>query len=635
MPLLSTTPSPNLLANLRAELMHLAPFAQMSAAHVDRCIRVASQAYFAPGETVLSPRDGAVQHLYLVRNGSITGCGANAGASNAFQIDAGDLFPIGALMAARAVTTTYKATVDTFCLLLPRAEVQAVAAHSAPFADFLNARMQRLLEISRSALRAAHASQTLAEQSLESPLSSLLSGAPVAAVPSDTPLAQALALMHERRIGSVLVTDDAELPVGILTRHDMINRIILPQVSLVAPISVVMSAPVHTLDADATAIDAAMLMSRHGIRHVPVTRGGRVVGIVSERDLFSMQRVSIKQASSAIRGAADLGDLRAGAIDIRRLAGRLLSQGIGARQLTELISHLNDLLTVRVVELAAAQHGLDLNRSCWLAFGSEGRSEQTVATDQDNGLVFESDDPERDRPAWLAFARSANEALDACGYPLCRGNVMASNPACCLSPAEWCARFERWIEHGAPEDLLKASIYFDFRPLAGNPALAHPMREVVARGAARVPRFIKQMADNALRNRVPLDWLGAIDAKEVDGRQVLDLKTQGTALFVDLARLYALAHGISETGTRRRFEALAAPLEAAPRESESWSSAFEFLQLLRLQVQLRADADGGNETLNPNLVEPAALNDIDRRMLKECLRVLRRLRQRLELDYQR
>ncbi|MGL6110884.1 MAG: DUF294 nucleotidyltransferase-like domain-containing protein, partial [Rubrivivax sp.] len=572
--------------------------------------------------------------LYLVRSGSITGRRPTADAASGFQIDAGDLFPVGALMSARAVIATYKANLDTFCLLLPQADVQALAALSAPFADFLNARMQQLLELSRSAWRAEHASQALTEQSFESPLSRLLQGAPVA-VRSDTPLAQALALMHERHVGSVLVTDDAAAPLGILTRHDMINRIILPQVSLAAPISSVMSAPVHTLDTGATVLDAAMLMSRHGVRHVPVTSDGRVVGVVSERDLFSMQRLSIKHASAAIRVAASLAELQAAALDIRRLAARLLGQGIGARHLTDLISHLNDVLAVRVVQLAAVQHGRDLNRACWLAFGSEGRSEQTIATDQDNGLVFESDDPERDRPAWLDFARSVNEMLDACGYPLCKGNVMASNPACCLSPDEWCARFAHWIEHGAPEDLLKASIYFDFRPLAGNLALAQPMRELVARTAARVPRFIKQMADNALRNRVPLDWLGAIDTKELDGRRVLDLKMQGTAIFVDLARLYALAHGVSETGTRRRFEAIAAPLEAGPRESESWSSAFEFLQLLRLQVQLDPDTDARNPASNPNLVEPSALNDIDRRMLKECLRVLHRLRQRLELDFQR
>ena len=634
MPLPATSPSTSLLANLRSELIRLAPFAQMRAEHVDRFVAGASQAYFAPGEKVLSPEDGPVRNLYLVRQGSITGRGGNAEASGGFQIDVGDLFPVSAVLAARAVTATYHANADTFCLLLPLAEVQALAAASAPFADFLNARVLRLLELSRSALQASYSSQALAEQSLETRLGSLLRGAPVA-VPGDTPLGQALSLMHARRIGSVLVVDGAGAPQGILTRHDILDRVTLPQVPLAAPISQVMSAPVHTLDAEATAHDAALLMSLHGIRHVPVTRDGRVIGIVSERDLFSMQRLSIKQVGAAMRSASDVAELRSAAPDIRRLAGRLLGQGIGARQLTELISHLNDVLTERLVQLAAARHGLDLGHACWLAFGSEGRSEQTIATDQDNGLVFASKDPDRERPAWLAFARDVNEALDACGYPLCRGNVMASSPACCLTSAEWCARFEHWIEHGAPEDLLNASIYFDFRSLAGNATLVQPMRELVASRAPRVPRFIKQMADNALRSQAPLDWLGGIATREVDGREVVDLKLQGTAIFVDVARLYALAHGIAETNTRRRFEGIAGALNAGSQESQGWCNAFEFLQMLRLQVQLRPAAEAAEQPAHPNLVEPGALNDIDRRVLKECFRVMRRLQQRMALDYQR
>jgi CBS domain-containing protein len=377
-------------------------------------------------------------------------------------------------------------------------------------------------------------------------------------------------------------------------------------------------------------------MSRRGIRHVPVTDAdARVVGIVSERDLFALQRLSLKQVSTAIRAAPDVATLRAVAGDIRRFARNLLGQGVRARQLTELISHLNDVLAERLVTLVAAAHGLDLGRACWLAFGSEGRSEQTIATDQDNGLVFTSDDAARDRPAWLAFAREVNEALDACGYPLCKGNVMASNPDCCLTQSEWLARFADWIDHGAPADLLNASIYFDFRPLAGNAALTEPLRALVTTQAARNARFMRQLAENALRNAPALNWRGAIDTKDEGAQAVIDLKLHGTAIYVDAARLYALAHGIAATGTRARFEAAAGAMGVPPQEAEAWVSGFEVLQMLRLQVQLERDRREAVDAPdgNPNLVDVAALNDIDRRVLKESLRVARRLQQRIELDY--
>jgi CBS domain-containing protein len=631
----ATTPSSSLLANLRGELMRHAPFAQMQPDQVDRFIAQAQQAYFAPDETVLAPESGVVEHLLYIRQGSVTGRRGLADQAGGFQYEAGDLFPVGAVMGARAVTATYQAAEDTFCLMLPVAAVQALAAQSAPFADFLNRRVMQFLELSRRTLQAAYASQTLAEQSLEGPLGSLPRKPPVCVAPQ-TPLAQALATMHERRIGSVLVADSDGAPLGILTRHDILGRVTLPQLPLATPIEAVMTAPLRTLTVADTAQDAALLMSRHGIRHVPILEGGRVVSIVSERDLFALQRLSLKQVSTAIRAAPDVATLRQSAADIRRFARSLLGQGVRARQLTELISHLNDLLAERLVTLVAQRRGLDLARACWLAFGSEGRGEQTISTDQDNGLVFDSEHPDRDRPAWLEFAREVNEALDQCGYPLCKGNVMAQ-PGCCLAPAEWRQRFERWMDQGAPEDLLNASIYFDLRPLAGRAELAAPLRDLLTTQATRLPRFMKQLALNALTHRPPLNWRGAIDVRQVAGRDVIDLKLQGTAIFVDVARLYALAHGVAATGTRARLEAAGRALGVEPQESEAWVGAFEFLQLLRLQVQLDA---GSREAVgapdgNANLVDVAALNDIDRRILKESLRIARRLQQRMELDYQR
>jgi CBS domain-containing protein len=632
------TPSPNLIANLRAELMRFAPFAQMAPAHVERFVADSTQCYFEPGKVLLAPSHGVVTQLLLIRRGSVSGRRGTDDDRAAFDLEAGDLFPIGAAMSERAVGTTYTAQADTFCLALPAASMHTLARDSAPFADFLNRRVQQLLDLSRRALQSAYASQSLAEQSLETPLGELLRRAVVTVSPT-TPVADALQAMHGKRIGSVLVTDeDSGAGIGILTRHDVLGRITLPGLALTTPIGDVMSQPLHSLGLAHTAQDAALLMSRHGIRHVPVADdGGRIVGVLSERDLFALQRLSLKQVSSAIRAAADVPTLQRVAADIRRFARNLLGQGVHARPLTELISHLNDVLTERLVTLVAAQHAIDLSRVCWLAFGSEGRSEQTIATDQDNGIVFTNDDAPNERTRLLAFARDVNEALDACGYPLCKGNVMASNPECCLTQAEWLARFESWIEHGAPEDLLNASIYFDLRPLAGAAALVAPMRELVSTQAGRNARFMKQMADNALRNGPALSWTGAIDTHTQGDQQVVDLKLHGTAVYVDAARLFALAHGIAATGTRARFEAAAQAMRVPAREAEAWTEGFEVLQTMRLQVQLSAasreavDASDGN----PNLIDVGALNDIDRRVLKESLRVARGLQQRIEMDHAR
>lgn len=624
-------PSGSLLVNLGDELQRHAPFNEMDVAHVRDFVAASRQAYFAPGETVVSPEGGPVRELFFIRRGAVTGKrGLSDVSGGAFQYEAGDLFPISAVLAQRAPTTRYSATEDTFVLAVPVEAMQSLAERSAVFGDFLNRRILKFLELSRAALQVAYSSQALAEQSLETPLGQLGHAgqrAPVTCRP-EAPLREALATMQRMRIGSMLVVDAQDRPLGILTRSDVLARVTLAEVPLDTPISQVMVSPVHSLRHDQTAQDAALLMSSQGIRHVPVTRDGRVTGMVSERDLFALQRLSLKQVSSSIRNARDVDTLKVVAHDIRRFARTLLGQGVQAQQLTALISHLNDVLTGRLVDLMAARHGIDPQDFCWIALGSEGRHEQTIATDQDNALILA---PHLPASAALAMARDINDALDDCGYPLCKGQIMASNPACCLTLAQWQERFAGWIEQGAPQDLLNASIHFDFRPLVGNDALARSLRDGVQRLARINPRFLRQMAANALQRAAPLNWLGSIDTTEVDGVETLDLKLQGTALFVDVARLYALAHGVPATGTRERLQAVAPMLGVPEAESEAWIGGFEFLQLLRLHAQL----DGTTVGDNPNRIDVGRLNDIDRRILKETLRVLRTLQQRVKLDYER
>ena len=155
-----------------------------------------------------------------------------------------------------------------------------------------------------------------------------------------------------------------------------------------------------------------------------MTRNGAVAGLVSERDLFAMQRLSLKQVSTSIRAAADVATLQLVAQDIRRFARNLLSQGVQARQLTALISHLNDVLTQRLLELKPRSTASRWRASAGSRWAPRG-GEQTVATDQDNALILPDGTCEAQRAAALAFGRDVNLALAECGYPLCRGGIMA------------------------------------------------------------------------------------------------------------------------------------------------------------------------------------------------------------------
>ena len=620
-----TSPSSGVLAALQLELQPRLPFSQMEQRDIQRFIALAQQRYYDVGEVIVSPAQGEVSEVFLVRRGSVSR-GSSTPTEGPIAFEAGDMFPLAAAVEGRPVTGTYKACEDTFVFVLPREGLLELAAQSTIFAGFVHQRVQNLLGLSRQAMQAHYGSQVLAEHSFEAPLGERFGRTPIACSP-ETPLRDALGRMHEAGVGSVIVTDAQGRPIGILTRADVLSRVVLPGVPLDTAIADVMVAPVHMLDASRPIQEAALLMSRHAIRHVPVTRDGALAGVVSERDLFAMQRHSLNGVSATIRGAQDVPALAAAAGEIRALAHGLLGQGVHAWQLTALVSQLNDLLTQRLLELEAPRHGVDLGMLCWIALGSEGRGEQTIATDQDNALILDDGADTAGRAKAMAFGRAVNLALDACGFPLCRGGIMSGEPACCMTLSQWRGRFQDWIDQGAPEDLLRACIFFDLRAIAGRAEWADSLRADVLQAAQRTPRFLKQMALNALSHGPPLDWRGAVDT---DAQGAIDLKLQGAALFVDAARIYGLASGVQATGTRARLEAAGARMGVPAAEYQAWSTAFEFIQMLRMRIQLESPPSNA-----PNRLALRGLNDIDRRILKEALRTAGSLQQRLRLDYAR
>ncbi|WP_131111645.1 DUF294 nucleotidyltransferase-like domain-containing protein [Sulfuricystis thermophila] len=472
-----------------------------------------------------------------------------------------------------------------------------------------------------------------ARPTLHSPLAALIKRAPVTATP-ETTLRDAVLAMSENRVGSIIVIEpESGRPLGIFTLRDLLHKVAAKSCDLDQLIMSLMSdSGLQMLNWRATVYQAALVMARHGIHHVIVVdAAGKLKGVVSQEDIYELQSGGGKAISGAIRSARDLASLIAAADDIRRLASRTLAEGGAAEQLTQMISTLNDHLTMRLIELTAEEFSLPRVPWCWLAFGSEGRYEQTLATDQDNGIVFAAPlgEEETIRQALLPFAREVNQRLDACGFPLCKGNVMASNPQLCLSVEEWQQRFASWLRSSTPQALLDATIYFDFRPIFGAEELAERLRDWLRQHIPGATLFLRFMAENALRVRPPLGMIR--DFSFDDHKQfphTIDLKGSGTRLFVDVARILALANGIDATSTAERLRAAAAANKLGGEDVEAMLRGFYFIQQLRLRVQQEGSPAG-----LANRVDPDQLNELDRLILREALKQAKKLQGRIQLDY--
>lgn len=594
-----------------------------------------SVAYFPAGREILSPQTGVPPHLLIVRRGRIEAevpAPGSRPAEPAFTLGAGEAFPIAALIAAHPPVNVYRAAEDSFCFLLPHEAFSRILEVSTEFRDFCTRRLAHLLERSQARLVAEYAG-TAASRSLSQSLGEIAVRPAVRCRP-EVSLRAAAALMHEARVGSIAVVDAQDRPVGIFTLRDLLDRVVARDADIDAPVEDFMSRSPVALDAGQAAIDAAVAMARHGFHHVLVTSAGKLQGVVSERDLFALQRMQVTRIADTVRTAADVDALAAIAKDVRALTHGLLAQGASSEHVCRIVTELNDRLASRVIEQETAVADVADLQWCWLALGSEGRGEQTFATDQDNAIIFADvpGTPDSARERLLPVASRINHSLDRLGFPLCKGGIMASNARCCLSFSEWRDRFAQWIDRGDPQALLDAAIFFDFRPLWGEATLALELRDWLAPAAQVNSRFRRQLAQEALVNAPPLGAIVDFKLSQRHGKPgVLDLKLNGTTPFVDGARLLALASRTQATGTAQRLLQSAAALQLNSRESAAWQEAFWFLQLLRFRHQ-HAQLEAGQPA--DNLIDPAQLNELDRRILKECFLQARKLQTLLRLEYQ-
>lgn len=614
------------------------PFDRMPEGQILRLAAAAHIRYWQPGQTLLAPDDGPPSHVWIIQRGrverQVPWALANPGATDE-TLQAGELFPVTAVLDRRPVACTYRAIGDVFCYQIDGDTFRAVVAESPPLQAFCSQRLRTMLEQSRAALQARCNEASSGEQSMTSALAELIGRTPLGCAP-DTPVATVLETMRRERIGCMVVVDAGAHPVGIFTERDVVDRAARGLLDQTAPVSALMTTGVHSLPINATVGDAVLLMVRHSMRHVVVVRDTRFAGVVSQRDVFALQRVSFFRVVQRIDGAGDLAALAAAAGDIRVLARNLLAQGVAAEALTRFVSELNDHVVQQVLALVAAGHALDDLAFGWLSLGSEGRHEQTIATDQDNGIAFLLPGGVTDldglRARLVAFAGEANAALDRCGFPLCRGEIMAGNPRWCLSIDEWRALFADWLRNPVPQALLAANIFFDLRPIGAAPAAVLALRDWIVDAVPPRKAFLQAMARNALETRPPLGWFGGLTGSgRGDQPEAIDLKLHGARIFVDAARILALADGIAETGTAARLRMLADRGVLPRDEADAAIDAFHILQQLRLRLQF---GDPAGVSGNPNAVLPELLNTFDRRVLKEALIQARRMQQRLAADYQ-
>ncbi|WP_165854819.1 putative nucleotidyltransferase substrate binding domain-containing protein [Marinobacter sp. JSM 1782161] len=620
---------------IMAFLREHTPFANMDEAHLAHFAEHASLRFFADNDVVLSPDEGPVRTFNVVKQGLIRGerNGKDGEPVTTFEISQGECFPLAALIGERPTRTLHRAHGDTFCLSLDHDAFVTLFSQSDPFRDFCLRGVSSLLDQVNQRIQSGAMASISPTHSLDTPLERYALRNPIVCSP-DSPVRKAVARMHENDVGSIVVTNDARQPVGIFTLRDLRTMVAEQTATLETPIRQVMTPDPHRLLVIADAFQAAMLMAEHHFAHLClVDEEDTLVGVVSQRDLFSLQRVDLVHLARTIATATHLRTLVSLRAQVSRLVDTMLAHGADSGQIVKIITTLNDVTVRRVLELNIERNDPGIPFT-WLTFGSEGRQEQTLLTDQDNGILFDPPDgmtADEVRERLLPFAETVNQELAECGFTLCKGNIMASNPKLCLSSREWDDWFVRFIDASTPQNLVYSSIFLDMRAVFGPREPLEQLQERIVKRITKNDLFQKMLAGNAVTRRPPLTIFRGFRYASDGEKNTLDLKRQGLAPFVESVRVFALANGITEANTVERMELLARQGVFDRKDANAWKEAYGLIQAIRMRAHQEQARQG--LALN-NYINPDDLNPLDRRILRESFRQAQRLQQKLEVTYQ-
>ncbi len=608
------------------------PFDGLDDATLNEIARHCRVDFYPKGTRLLTAGETDITHLFLIQRGGVKAFIEDDQGEVTLKDFRGEGAYIGALGIIRGTVANLniETVEDTFCFLLPRETFLKLVEEQPSFSHYyLKSFSEKVVKTAYRELRHHKVSKRSGEDLY---LFSVRVGDLVKTlrkVSGDDSIQEAAALMAEYRVGSLLIHDPADEDdiVGIITDRDLRSKVVAAGLDYSLPVKEIMTGPVQTVLSQALCFDVLLKMMSTSIHHLAVERRGQIMGVVTSHDIMLLQGHSPYYLFKEIRGEQKIVGLYSLAQKIPEVIRSLIKEGAKAGNITQMIAILNDHILERMLTLLEQELGPAPLPYCWLLMGSEGRREQTFKTDQDNAILYAdpADDTEKEAAEiyFKEFAARAIDHLVNCGYPLCPGEIMATNPKWCQPLSVWKGYFRNWIGAPDPAELLNATIFFDFRAGYGDASLARELRKHLNQKAQEKDIFLYHLARQCMSTRVPLSFFKSfIVDKDGAHKNQLDIKRQGLTPFVNFARVLALKHGINETNTLARLKAL---FDGEFINRDIWSStndAYELQMQQRLIHQLRQIEEG---ILPDNHINPEQLSELDRRMLKDAFTVIERL----------
>jgi CBS domain-containing protein len=420
--------------------------------------------------------------------------------------------------------------------------------------------------------------------------------------------------------------------VGVITDRDLRKRCVAEGLRGSLPARTIVSGRPDTIQSTALALEALLAMMRLRLHHLPVMDGDRLVGVLTATDLARHQSASPAFIAAEIHKAQTVDDLARASARLPALQRNLAESSATALHIGEAIACITDALTTRLITMAEQRLGPPPVPYAWLAGGSQARREQTSHSDQDNALIVADTMKPADNAYFAALAKFVNDGLHACGFVYCPGNAMASNPQWCQPLLVWRRYFSEWIDKPEPMALMLSSIFFDLRTVHGDKELLERLQREVLRKTRNNRIFIAYMASNALTHRPPLGFFRTFVLIH-DGEHDDTFDIKHRGI-VPITDL-ARVYALSEgLAPVNTTERLRAAAETRVLSREMGENLEDALELIAgLRINHQADQIRRGQPAD-NYLPPSALSELERKHLKDAFKVIQTVQETLASRYQ-
>jgi CBS domain-containing protein len=593
---------------------HNPPFDRLTHQQVEDLRAALDIGYFRPGETIIE-KGRRSEHLHVIIKGSVE------------ERDEGELeavlgpkesFDARALVHG-AAGSSFVAAEETLCYLAPKQLILDLIRGNTGFAAFFYSEISHKLA---SLIRIQEM------EGVDSVLRARVRDArlhPAVFVDGDASIEAVGATMRDRDTNALYVRDNGRC--GVVTGMNLSKAVVLSRRPLDTKVRDVCHFDVIAVDRDDFIFEALMLMTRHNKRRLAVRSKGEYVGVLEDIDILGLVAGNSQLIPGRIDRAHAVDDLAAAAADIQAQVERLDRQGVKVEVIAEITSDLNRRLLNKLFELTASP--AIRASGCLIVMGSEGRGEQTVRTDQDNGLLLAEPVPQEELEA---FRVAFSGALEGFGFPPCPGNVIVRNPQWSQTIDDFLRQIKGWVMTPDEDSAMNLGIFFDAVSVAGRGELVERAKtaliEVMHGETAYLARFARAID---LFEGASAGMLTSIMASVGVASGAIHIKKSGTFPIVHGIRTLAIDRGLQETPTVKRIEALARQSVLGEQLAADLVSALSYFMHLRTRSQLRAVKTGAREL--ESIVHIGELSTRDRDLLRDALRVVKRFREVIRNRY--